>query len=61
MTFATRCVMMDRAEAVTRRVKMLMRRSGRTVAVSCTNRVNAPFYPPSVDIRSSLLNFDNNR
>ena len=61
VTFATRCVLMDCAEAVTRRVKMLMLRSGRTVAVSCTNRVNAPFYPPSVDIRASLLNFDNNR
>lgn len=61
VNFATKCVLLEKSEKVLRRVKLLMLKAERTVATSINNRVNAPFLPPSIDIRQSLLNFDNKR
>lgn len=61
VTFAAKCVLLEKSEKILRRVKMLMIVSERTVSMSIQNRGNAPFYPPSIDIHNSLLNFDNER
>ena len=61
VTFSAKCVLLEKSEHILHRVKMLMLVSERTVAMSIDNRLNAPFYPPRVDIKQSLLNFDNER
>ena len=61
ISFSAKVLLLEKSERVLHRVKMLMVVSERSVAMSIDNRTNAPFYPPRIDVRQSMLNFDNER
>ena len=61
MTFSAKVLLIEKAEHILHRVKMLMVVSERSVAMTIENRMNHPFYPPRVDVKQSMMNFDNER